>query len=79
MVFTIKYPNDNTEYKVSSFDEIKSNCIYLNCIRNNLTSLEGIENLTQLQELNCSKNELRKLPNLDKLVQKKVKKIRKRI
>jgi hypothetical protein len=39
VLLTVKYPNDDTEYTVHSFDEIKENCIYLDCNNNNLTSL----------------------------------------
>jgi Leucine-rich repeat (LRR) protein len=69
MVFNVKYPNDNKIYKVDSFDEIKSNCIYLNCSYNDLNSLEGIENLTQLQELDCCENNLTSLEPIKYLTQ----------
>jgi Leucine-rich repeat (LRR) protein len=67
----VKYPNDNTEYTVHSFDEIKENCIYLNCSLNYLTSLEPLKKLTQLQHLDFSLNNLTSLKNIENLTQLK--------
>jgi hypothetical protein len=65
----IKYPNDNTEYIVDSFNDIKDNCIYLNCSLNNLTSLEPIKHLTQIQELYFYCNKLTSLKGIENLTQ----------
>jgi Leucine-rich repeat (LRR) protein len=69
MVFTVKYPNDDTKYKVCSFNKIRDNCIYLDCRFNNLTSLEPIKILTQLQYLNCNYNNLTSLKHIRYLTQ----------
>jgi Leucine-rich repeat (LRR) protein len=52
-----KYPDKN------SWDKIKQ----VNCSNNNLTSLEGIENLRNLEVLNCSNNNLTSLEGIENL------------
>jgi hypothetical protein len=65
----VKYPDDNTEYTVRSFDEIRENCIYLECYNNKLTSLEPIKHLTQLQILYYYYNDLSSLKGIENLTQ----------
>jgi protein phosphatase 1 regulatory subunit 7 len=65
----VKYFGKNIYYIVSSFEDIKEDCVYLCCCKNNLTSLKGIEKLTKLQELNCSYNNLSSLEPLRNLTQ----------
>jgi Leucine-rich repeat (LRR) protein len=40
---------------------------YLNCSNNNITSLEGIENLPKLEWLNCADNKLTSLKGIENL------------
>src|SRR6056300_357127 len=72
MVLKVKYPNDETIYKVKSFDEIRDDCICLYANSIQITSLEGIETLTQLQELDCSDNLLTSLEHIKHLIQLQV-------
>lgn len=74
MGFSVKYTYSNDEYShtVYSFDEIRDNCIYLDCSYHSLTSLKGIEKLIQLQTLNCSNNNLTSLEGIENLTKLKV-------
>jgi Leucine-rich repeat (LRR) protein len=65
----VKYSNDDTKYIVHSFKKIKDNCVYLDCSYNNLTSLQSIKHLTQLQVLWCYNNKLTSLEGIENLTQ----------
>ncbi len=45
----------------------QKNLTILNCSHENITSLEGIENLTELEALDCSYNQLTTLIGIEKL------------
>ena len=45
---------------------------YLNCSHQNLTNLDGIENLINLKELNCSNNQLTNLDGIENLINLKI-------
>jgi Leucine-rich repeat (LRR) protein len=61
MLFKVRYPNDDTEYKVYIFAKIRDDCIYLDCSDNNLTSLKPVKKLKQLQILKCDGNNITSL------------------
>ena len=44
---------------------ISNNVVRLNCSHNDITSLEGIENLTNLRKLSCNNNRLRSLEGIE--------------
>jgi Leucine-rich repeat (LRR) protein len=65
----VKYLNDGTIYLFHSFEEIREDCIYLNCTFNKLISLEPIKKFKKLQKLNCSNNYLTSLKGIENLIQ----------
>ncbi len=69
MSITIKYKNDNEEYKFNSFEEINNydKVVYINYSHNNLTSLPKLPN--SLQILWCYDNQLTSLPELPNSLQ----------
>ena len=69
MVIKIKTASGE-KYKINDFSEIinPEEVIELNCSGNKLRTLEGINNLTNLQKLNCSENELRTLEGISNLI-----------
>ncbi len=64
MLITIKYQNDNNEYKFNSFEEINNydKVVYIYCSYNQLTSLPKLPN--SLKKLHCGYNQLKSLPEL---------------
>jgi len=57
-----RYPDENTWNKITKID----------CSHNQLTSLEGIENLVNLEKLFCWNNDLNSLEGIENLVNLKV-------
>ena len=57
-----KYPDENTWSEITRID----------CYNNQLTSLEGIENLVNLKILDCNSNQLTSLEGIENLVNLKV-------
>ncbi len=67
MLITIKYQNDNNQYKFNSFEEINNydKVVYIYCSYNQLTSLPELPN--SLKNIWCNNNKLIK----NKLIKKR--------